>query len=185
MLSCILDDPLRVGLDAATIRSSYAKRGALATWEQFAIRAGRPLEWMEGRLRGLPQFPDELTLIVVHVGYATMTRPADEADRERAREMLAAGVLRMYLEELDKHEAAVEEAKAQLPAHLRGDRRERQAPPDDRYPPDHGDRPDAPPPARVAPIPAGGLRDLFTGEERPPIYNDEPPRDRPPQRRLL
>lgn len=185
MLSCILDDPLRVGLDAATIRSSYTKRGALGTWEQFAIRAGRPLEWMEGRLRGMADWPDELTLIVVHVGYATMTRPAGEADRERAREALAAAVLGMYVEELDKFEAELEATKAKLPAHLRGDRRERQAPPDDRYPPDHGDRPDAPPPARVAPIPAGGLRDLFTGEERPPVYPDEPAPTRPPQRRLF
>lgn len=180
ILSCIFDDPLRVGLDAATIRASYAKRGALATWEQFAIRAGRPLEWMEGRLRGIAHYPDELTLIVVHVGYATMTRPAEEADRVRAREALAAAVLRMYLEELDKFEAELEATKAQLPAHLRGDRRRREEPVDE--PP--ADR-QAAPPAPVAPIPAGGLRDLFTGEERPPVYNDEPPRDRPPQRRLL
>lgn len=168
-LSCLMNGALRVDVDAATYRRTARERGPIAALELHAARSGRPLEWVEGVTRA-SHGRDELALVVVFMGYATMTRPLDEADKEKAKAYLARLVLEGYLVELDQFEAELAATKAKLPKHLRGSVL--------------ADPP--PPPVKgVTPIPAGGLRDLFTGEVRAPVYPDEPAPSRPPQRRLL
>lgn len=167
MLTALVDDPARVGLTAGELRAIAAGHGAAAALDQVAQRTGHPLEWCEGRHRGLPNFPDELTVIAPLVGFATIGRPVDEASRERGRSAVARALLARYLEELDTFEAELAATQANLAEHLRPKRRP------------------ADPPAPVAPLPAGGLRDMFTGEARMPVYSDEPRERRSDQRRLF
>lgn len=172
-LTCLLDDFAKVGLDGATIRRVYEKRGAIGALETIAGRTNRKLEWLEGVQRGTYPPRDELTVIAVFIGYCTIRRPESEEQRALGREHVARSLLEMYVLALEEHERAIAAEMEKLPEHLRPRPREEAPPVDDR------------PPPPVAPLPAGGLKDLFTGEVRQPVYNDEPPRDRPPQRRLL
>lgn len=170
-LTCLIDDFARVGLDGATIRRVFAKRGAIGTLETIAGRTNHALQWIEGEVRHAFPPREELTVIAVHIGYCTIRRPASEEHRELGRAHVARSLLEMYVLALEEHERAIAEAMEELPEHLR--------------PSSSDDRGDGRPPAPVAPLPAGGLKDLFTGEVRQPVYSNEPGESRPPQRKLL
>jgi hypothetical protein len=148
VLTCVVHEPARVGLPAATLRSIGCERGALVALEHVAGRMNRKLAWHEGPDPFSKR--DELALYVLEVGFSVMSRP-EEANREAAREKLAASVLALYLDELDAFEAEL----AAVQANLAG----------------------ATTPA-TSPAPAGlplsGARDMFTGEARMPSYSDAP-----------
>lgn len=171
-LTCLLDDFAKVGLTGATIRRSYEKRGAIATLELIAGRTNNALQWLEGPQLGTHPVRHECTVIAVFIGYCTIRRPDEPELWPAAREHVARNLLELYVRALEEDERAIAEAMEQLPEHLRP-RDRAEAPDDDR------------PPAPVAPLPAGGLKDLFTGEVRQPVYSDEPRESRPPQRKLL
>lgn len=126
-LTCLLDDFAKVGLDGATIRRVFEKRGAVETLERIAGRTNHALQWIEGPVRHAFPPRDELTVIAVHIGYCTIRRPDDPADWPAARRHVAHHLLEMYVLALEEHERAIAAAMEELPEHLRPS--ERQAPP--------------------------------------------------------